>query len=351
VDGTPDDVTLWVWSESLNDWVLPGSVDPLLLDATAGAAFFFDPGKYNLIYNGSFEITDGTGSAAATAVPAGWTTLGTTPDFAYNASPTAQGDGLALEVTANGSTNQGIQRTLGGLKASTTYYVTARAAPQVGGDSCSLRTTGGGTNVPGSGINTIASDTDWVTISGYFITDATPTDVVLIAEADADGDICEFDHISVFETSADRRGLTQPGIQVLRDDTVGAAATTLADGATWTAITGLSDLTVEIPGPGYIVKVTGGAALDTESVGGNLACDLRIQETVSAATKRFGEAAMSSGGTRMNIVLDWIEINPAPGTILTYSLDVQDGGGGGERCEVTTTNGGAYLQVEMIPTR
>jgi hypothetical protein len=78
---------------------------------------------------------------------------------------------------------------------------------------------------------------------------------------------------------------------------------------------------------------------------------LRIQETVAAATKRFGEAAMSSGGTRMNISLDWNEINPAPGTILTYSLDVQDGGGAGERCEVTTTNGGAYPQVEMIPTR
>lgn len=361
--GTPDDYTVWVYSETKNDWVLPGSVDPLLLDTGDGAPFFFDPGKYNLIYNGSFEITDGTGALAATAVPSGWTDTDTST-FGYAATPAAQGDGAYLSITAAGA-DEGIQRTLAGLKASTTYYVTARAKPVTGGDICYLLTTGGGTNLPGTGINRIASGTAWSTISGYFKTDATPTDVVLKALV-ADGDVCQFDHIAVYETSVDRRGISQPGVQVCRSTSTDNTENAYGARGGGVFADALVSCTVNIPGPGYVSTITGAIHFENDDAF-DRALECRMRENCNGAgatTVATGQAAVATDNAadsedNATCVLNYAKATYTSGDSCVYTLEGMGASSAMDRNRGAAEGGNrdpveqpvTYIQTVTIPAR
>lgn len=315
---TPDDYSLAIWNETTNDFVYVGAVD-----ATNGTdRFLFDPGESNLVFNGQFETTDGSGVlTAVTTVPLGWTGTGT-PAHTYAASAGAQGDGVAYVQTA-GADNSGISQTLKGLKGSTTYYAVARATPSVNGDSCTLRTTGATTNLPGAGMaNVIASGTSATTLSGFFVTDATPTDVVLILEADATGDICTFDYVGVYETSTDRKGVPDPKLQIASatnatDDAISTTEDQVQDSAgDWTRA-------VTVPRPGYSILVI--ADLGIVNTGGD--CDtgvLTLQEDIDGG----GYANVRVTGWQLGIgtddggmvMLHYVRANPNAGSKYSYQL-------------------------------
>ncbi len=330
-----DTPQLSVWDETLNGFRRVVARDQ------GGAGV----GGSNLIFNGSFEITDGVdGSIASTAIASGWTTV-LTPIFAYDSiNNTTEGDGVAFETIAAGAALEGVSQTLAGLKESTVYVYRARVRPVVG--TCRLLVDDGTTNASDT---SAAASGVFETLEVQHTTTAGPADVVVSLLSVADTNECDWDHVTAFERYASH---PHPGIQVIQDTSAGAATTTVPGGGTWQNITGLNDLSVTIPGPGYMVRVTGEAVLSDGATGAATNCDMRIQETVGATTKRqtsyLGNLTMSAPAT-----LSWTEMPPlTPGTTLTYSLDIQDGdGGGGARCGVVTTDGEAYLRVELIPVR
>ena len=101
----------------------------------------------------------------------------------------------AVVVTSTG-TGSSITQVLSNLKPSTTYNVSGRVKVTAG-DTAKLYTTGADTELDLS-----STSTSWETVTGTFITDATPTDVALKLGSDTDGDVVYFDQIAVYELSA-----------------------------------------------------------------------------------------------------------------------------------------------------
>jgi hypothetical protein len=303
--GTLDDYSIYGWNETTNAFQL----------LSAG----YRISDTSFLYNGSFEVTDGTGDVAATATPAGWLLSGT-PTIGYAANPATQGSGFYVSVTATGAANEGIQQTLNGLKASTTYIVTGRVQPVVGGDSCSLRTTGGSANLA----TTLAAGTAWATLNGTFTTDATPTAIVLIAEADVDGDICRFDYISVRERNTDSQPLGHATVQAVydSDDTVAVSP------AAFTTVPNLS-VAFTPSSPGWVVEVSANLSFSLESGGtGAVTCRLDRNGTNLAGTTHEAYIDDEAAETEsFMLALSFVEINPAPGTTLTYTAECIGKGG------------------------
>ena len=149
----------------------------------------------NYVWNSSFEYVLGTHIL-------GWTTLGTATVSStgstlitrdgYHIPPTGN-NGLVVAITSAGTGNEGISQTLKNLKASTTYTFRCYAAA-ASGDTAKAWTTGAGTN-----LSITSSATSWTAITGTFITDATPTDVVLKLGSATSTDIVYFDQVTMSE--------------------------------------------------------------------------------------------------------------------------------------------------------
>jgi hypothetical protein len=335
--GTPDDMSVAFWNETLNDFVYQGVVD--ITASLANQRFLFDPGKYNLVYNGSFEAADGTGLAASTTVPDGWA-LSTTPTIAYASPPVSEGEGLEVIITAGGS-DEGIEQTLTSLKASTTYYAVARAQPATGGDVCTLFTTGAGTDMT----DAVSTGTAYVTLSGAFVTDATPTAVVLDLQAD-DGDVCSFDHVAVYETSSDRRGLTQPGAYKTSGAGSGANVPCTNVGSYAAPCDDLAQTTVEISGPGTVVLITATAVFDSTQ---NDQCVYRLHDETNDTTLVENTQSATSLNLRPSVTLTTFLVNPVPGT-LVLDLDAQSTPGSGD-CDYRGDLSPASIEALVLPVR
>lgn len=308
-------------------------------------------GSHNLVYNGSFSATDGTGLVAATAVPEGWAPV-TSPTYTYT-DPSGDirwGDGVHVNVKNAGATNEGIQISLVGLAASSFFKVIARAIDD-GSAVCTLDVT----NEGGTAFSSDATTTDaWETLSGTFGTAAAIDTVeITLVTTGADTEVCGWDNVAVYQIGdplTDRDEVDYPsGIVVLQDDSSGAADTDVANGGGWTGITGLDDLSVTPPAPGYQIDVVGQVSL-TGASADNTDCLFRILELTGTTTVRTGTLTTSSAAGRVwdTQTLYWTEINPTPGTIYTYSLDVSDGAVGND-CRVDTSEGGGYLRIKMYP--
>lgn len=342
IAGTPDDRSVATWDETNSTWKYNDSANATVA-TTAAQRFLFDPGKNNLIYNGSFEITDGTGSTGSTSVPAGWALSNAT--IAYAAVANSEGAGNQVNVTATAG-NGSITQTLTKLKASTTYYAVARVKSGAG-DPCDMVTTGGaGTQLDSNDV----TSTSYATTSGTFITDATVTAMVLNLRSQTNTKTCSWDSVAVYETTSDRRGTAPGGVVVMQ--TQNNANQTLANGATWIAFTGMSSLAVVPPGPGYQIRITGEAPLGDPTAANSSSCQLRIQETGGGTTLRQTSDQFNGNNQFSGLSISWVEQAPTPGTTLTYALQFQDGdGAGGLRCGTLTAWGNALLRVEMYPVR
>jgi len=181
VAGTADDNTLNLYTGSA--WVAVTQIN----DPNIALSSF----SRNLLPNSSFEV--GAGSAA----PDGWTAVNT-PTISYSTTPVSEGAGQQISITAAGGADEGISIPLAGLRAGGTYLVGVRAAANAGGDTCSLRTTGGTANVT----DTTLSNTNYEDLVGTFTVDGAGNTVTVILEANVDTDVCRFDHAWVYQVGS-----------------------------------------------------------------------------------------------------------------------------------------------------
>ncbi|MCP4113844.1 MAG: hypothetical protein GY737_00285 [Desulfobacteraceae bacterium] len=312
--GTADDDTFYVWdgNQGSGEWVIASTDD---VDIHL-------PPK-NLLPSGGWSATDGDGDTSGTGVPIGWS-LSSTPTIGYSSSDTSEGDTLELNITATGSTNEGISYTLKGLLPSTTYQVYARAHANTAGNTCSIRTTGADTTQVDE---TTAGVAAFEELEGTFTVDSTPTDVVIILENDTnDAAVCDFTHVAVWKER--NVALTEPGVSVSKDE-----AHVATDGnACSTSYTGnclnIVNIDVTPPSDGYnviVIAQVGAASTDSNGV-----CAARIYDDSAAAavTEIVFEPELAATPTM-------IYMSPFPltaGVTVNYKVDMKEGGSGGDNC-------------------
>lgn len=340
VAGTPDDRSLATWDETNNRWVYAGAANPT--GTLADQRFLFDPGKFNLVYNGSFELTDGDGDPAGTGTPTGWANVAGPATYTYTASDASNGDGVHVDVTGVGAAS-GISQVLTNLKASTTYYAVARVDSD-GVDTCRMNTTGAATDLANQDTTSAA----FTTLSGTFVTAAALDTVTLQLLSVGAGDICHWDLVAVYETSSSRRGIGQPGstIYTVLDTTTSA---TDCNGLFEVTIlcSDLMRITVDPPGPGYLVMLTGWLSVDPD--GDVRDCVARIAK---ADTTRLGINSLSGPGGAADDPLQVTAMDGplTPGAATVYEMDLRSSGG--TTCDLNCTAGdNCSLQAMLIPTR
>jgi hypothetical protein len=321
-------------------------------DPTTDAIIYDDEilaGNYNLVYNGSFEATDGTGSEASTTVPEGWTIPGTATIAYGTATDLNYGDGTEVEVTAVAATD-GIEQALDNLPANAVFKVIARAKDD-GTGTCTLdiQDETGAAFTP----DTTATD-DWETLTGTFGTGAGFEDVDLLLQTNGAGQACLWDNIVVYsigDVATDRDEISQPGIQKMRATYTGGAlncGSTYADAGCLEAQTGLSVI-VTPPGPGYIVQLNAMVDLSATGTGVTGICMARLYDATNATL--LDEVVLRTDGnadiTESSTSLHATAVNPTPGTSVTYQIDAYEAN---TDCKVGNAVD-SWIEALLIPTR
>lgn len=171
-------------------------------------AFIENQNLVNLVKNGSFESWS---AGTANQAPDGWSMIGTPTDVSRDTGDRDNfGNPYAAKITSNGAGNEGLTVTFSNLKASKKYIVICRAKA-TSADTAKIWTTGGGAN-----LSETTTSTSWVTLSGTFTTDATPTNIVLKIGSDTATDIVWFDAIIVLEGEAIKQFSPHPNDQHLK---------------------------------------------------------------------------------------------------------------------------------------
>jgi hypothetical protein len=331
-----DDRQLNVWNETSNTFVPVLARDP----GSAGI------GATNLIYNGSFEVTDGTGATGSTAVPAGWTAVAPAPTFSYK-DPTgvSEGEGLAVDLTGTGASGA-ISQTLAGLKASTIYVFRVRANPTTAADSCALTVTGG--------VTTPTTDTSAVgtavyeTLEASVTTTAGPASLVVKLVPVANTDVCRFDTVTVFEKNAN---VAPAGLQAIYTQDI------VNDATIDTTFTNNVYLTtgVTIPSPGYIVQVD--VSLSVGML--NATMLTRISRdcgggfvAVTPVTGVQSEPAVQE--FVQNVAMSYVDTGPTVGATCSYRVEVREGVADTTEVNPVSFDGavqtGSSLRLLLIPT-
>ena len=350
IAGTVDDHVLNVWDPVGNVWTPINSKD------YSGAG----TGGVNYIYDGGFEITDGSGSAASTTVPSGWALLGT-PPIGYVAPPFLgdQGKGVSLKTTATGVGLEGVRQALPGLKANLEYVFRVMAQDQgfVGG-GCTLRVSDGTTTH-----TAVTQGPFWEPLETVLTTTNVAATVNVDLLSTNDTNVCNWDLATAFEHNT---RVMQAGIQVCRktDTSTAAAYGTLA---TWDDA--LVSCTVTPPSPGYMVEVRGQlVATHTTANGAALAGRIRENATTTRAMGISNVAGHVNAVNRFEdtatIPLFYTVVNPTPGTALTFTLEgtaTNDGGAHTWERNMGVTDGtddlsgstdmATTLEVKLVPTR
>jgi len=263
---------------------------------------------------------------------------------------------------ARGAGDGGIEQTLGSLKSDTTYYAVARTRA-VGGATCELSTAGaGGTNLAPQ---TTASAT-YTTLSGIFTTTAGVVDTLTVRLRVLTAGSCNFRGVAVYELSQDRRGLSQPGIQVCRDTDSSATDDAYTTAGIW--VDGFVLCEVTVPGPGYIIEVNGTLVADNDEGSQANVLAVRLREEGVTVDLKIGIAFQNSDAANrfediVSVPVHFVNLNPTPGTTLTYTLEASPGVTAGNPTwdrnlgddGVDDLNDGAnlatVLEVMLIPTR
>lgn len=282
----------------------------------------------NLLTNGSFEANPGADSA-----PLGWTD-GETVTLSFQTTDLTEGEGDEVTITS-GAADQALTQTLTDLKASHRYLAVARVNATAG-DTCSLLTTGATTNAAA----TSATTGSYETVSSVFITDATVTAVVLRLESNGNGDVCNWDHVAVYELGSDRISGSGLVASVKTDNDAGTGI-----GATPTYTTILSSDPITIPGPGYMVEIHGYVTLDCT------ASDFPLVDLYDGSSVLAETQAEYSGASAATKTISVYYLNPTPtvASSLTYSLRATE-----QAVSVCVTAAGInanghMLAVKLIP--
>lgn len=145
----------------------------------------------NHLPGGSFESWS---AGISNQAPDGWELIGTPTDVSRDTGERDGYGGIYSEkIISGGASNEGTKATLSKLKPSQIYTVLARGKATAG-DTAKIWTTGASAN-----LSQTTTNTDFTTLKGTFLTDATPTDVVLKTGSDNSGDIVWFDMILIIE--------------------------------------------------------------------------------------------------------------------------------------------------------
>lgn len=304
-------------------------------------------GADNRIYNGSFEITDGTGSAASTTVASGWTNLNTAT-IAYATTGLTEGSGLAMRTTAAGGPNEGASQSLAGLKASTTYIYRVRVLPAAVIGGCNLNVRDGTTTATDTSLATGAYET----LEVQHTTTAAPATVTVDLRSTADTNVCDWDHVTAFERYA---VVPTPGVQAIytQDNTADATIdTTFGNNPFVTS-------RVTIPGPGYMVLLDG--AISYHSPDNSSALFLRLvrDDCAGGAFTAITPTVLSESGPGAannfwdTVPITAVDTSPVAGGTCIYRIEVRE-----DAAATTDVNPirnaiqtGSYLRLVLTPTR
>lgn len=336
-------------SNRLTVWDTAGpSFEPVLVQTASVLEDMTDvddmilAGRHNLVYNGSFEITDGDGDLAAAVVPAGWAEVGTPSTIAYLASgDTATYNGGAHVSITSDAGVEGISYTLTNV-ATGIYEVIARVDVDAG-DTCRLNTTGATTTDLADQDST---STSWATVSGQF-TAATGDDIVVQLLNVLSTDVCRWDHVAVYfvgDITTDRDEISLPGLAVYYDGSDGV-----------TALTGtplvLATVVVEPPGPGYIVEITAATSVICNVNFSSVLADVH-NGTASVVEAFFEAGDDGSQPSSDTMVMYYIDRAPVANVAITYELRADEISGTCTLVSATQANIDAhYMYAKLIPTR
>jgi hypothetical protein len=315
VAGSPDDNSFAIWTGGAWNYVVK--------NISGGSKW-----GQNLLYNGSFEVTDGTGLIASATVPAGWATVATAPTISYATPPlVTEGVGVAVTLT-RGAGDGGIEQTLASLKSNTTFYVEARVVAG-GGGTCELSTVNAGqTNLAAqqSALGT------YQTLAGVFRTTLAAVDTLTVRLRVLTAGTCTIDSVAVVELSGSRVSASPSGIVACWDTDNSTTADVYTTVGTW--VDGLVSCEVTVPGPGYIVEVDGSlVALNTIN-GNSETLAVRLREEGVTVDLKTGNAAAHNNNVGhfediVSVPVKYVNRTPTPGTTLTYTLEASPGTGAG----------------------
>lgn len=317
-------------------------------------------GSYNLIYNGSFEATDGTGSPASILVPEGWAVVvGDTPGYTYiNASTDVRyGDGYHLILANTGAANEGMRQTITNLNANSTYKLMARVQDDgpVGAVVCRLDIVNEtvATGLPADSTNPAVAA--WETIGGTFTTGAVVTTVdVEIYPIGIAGESCMLDHFALYEignTGTDRDEISEPGVWKTRGE-YAAGTGDIICGAAYGAgncletTTGLV-VTVTPPTVGNPLILIEGF-LHFSSAGAAAGCEARLRNVTNNIT--YQEIFWPQAGGFETFPFHASVITHTPGTTAVYALQLRENPSGAGDCTLEDY-GDNYIEAIVIPTR
>jgi hypothetical protein len=302
----------------------------------------------NLLFNGDFDYD---GCVSEDEVPTGWTDLdaGQTV-FDYVQTNGLQGAGCQVEATDTDG-GDGISQELTALKANTTYRVTAQVIEGAAADECILTTSGAATEITTEMIS--VDDTAFAQLDGFFITNATVLDTVVISlTSTLAGDVCTWDHIAVYRQEDVE--VPEAGIVAIYDtwletgalnstcvgdedpdDCCTGAGTGTCNVATGWADVGTLGITFVPPTEGWIIQVgaTVAVACDSGCAGATsnegFACRLEKGGSGINGTVQTRIGNLDIGGAS-----DWtwqqhfsfLDVNPTAGASITYTVACKDEG-------------------------
>lgn len=211
IDDTPDDYTLYVYDDKTAAVGTPDALAQWEL-ADRGSSM-----GENLLTNGDFDMlpeeadgetcvdadSDGVCDAPLTGADAypGWTDDADMQLTSYQATDFSEGTGYSMTLTA-GSNADTLSQALVLKGGSRTYAVVARVLPTAGGDTCVLDQSGAASEVFFPVTSPAAAA--WTTLYGEFTTAAGALDTVTITiGATLATDVCEWDHVAVYEVNPD----------------------------------------------------------------------------------------------------------------------------------------------------
>ena len=309
--------------------------------ADAGTVGWYDPpgrGR-NLIYNGGFSITDDRASGDA-ALPVGWTAIGNETLALTTDADT--GDGNVLQITDDGSTGGGVQQTIDGLKKGTAYIIGCLAECTSG--TFTLATTGAATTQ----LAVTTTSTTMAAVAGVFLTDSTPTNIVVKLTATAASDIVRVRDVYCFECVDDLA--TPPSRHTYRIDVTGDSGPQTL-GATWANIDdGTDDLSITVmPIPGMQINVKAKVVLQCTATSG--IAGIRILEDGTAKDASITHLSSAGPSSFDTLFCEWTNVAPTPGTALTYTLQGAAAAGTtkvGDSAALDSQDTVCWLQVETL---
>jgi hypothetical protein len=212
----------------------------------------------------------------------------------------------------------GISQVLSNLKGSTTYRVTAQVL-ETGADECTLATTGAATQVTGM---VSVDNTAFAQLDGFFITSAALDEVTITLTNTAAGDICTWDHIGVYRQEAVE--VPEAGIVAVYDTYVTSDGADVA--STYGDVPDLS-ITFVPPTEGWVIDVRSNISIGCTScglaAGEGAICQIEKGGTAIAGTERTFIAQSTSTAAAAQIAMDTVDINPAAGTSIIYTVACQ----------------------------